>query len=474
MNAATMTPPLPLRRRLPAWLDALLTATVGWRAALTLLCAVPLGALGVAMRLQAGPDAARAAELVLAFALAVLWGGWLVRGILLARHARQACLPGMGGAVARGLLAAGGASLLLPTLALATGGVAPATAGAIAVAGAAAGSLFVLASWQILGGAYLMGLAVYGALRLAGLPSPWAEVGPDARWQLLALGLAAAAAWCGRRALRAGTLQGTARFARPNVLAQSDPMTRETGGDVADWSNGTIGTARLATLAPGSEAGLRAMLGPPFLPMGRLGHLLQALALVAVVATLAWLSPAMLGGAVTGVALMHMILSFVVIQRMEALRSARSGEFAELALLPGAGGDAGATTLLRRATLGWLVRASLLVLALQLGLAIAAGLPLVSAAAVLFGWAGIAIAVLLAAARSLAGGSVYRFGPMALLAASLLLAFACAVAAIVSPPPLAVLAWLGAAWLPLFGYSLWRLRALLDAAARRPHPFLTS
>ncbi|MCD9032913.1 hypothetical protein LDO32_14375 [Luteimonas sp. Y-2-2-4F] len=470
MNAATTTPAL--RRRLPAWLDALLTATVAWRAVLALLCALPLGALGLAMRLQGGPDLARVAEIVLAFALAVLWGGWLVRGILLARHARQACLPGMGRAVARALLAAGGASLLLPALALAAGGVAPATAAAVVVAGAAGGSLFVLASWQTLGWAYLAWLAASGALWLAGLQWPWSDAGPDTRWRLLALGLAAAAAWCWRGVLRADTLQGMARFARAIVLAQSDPMSRETGGDVADWSNGTIGSARLATLAPGSEPGLRALLGPPFQPMSRLGRLLQALAAAAMLATLAWLPPAMLGGALTGMALMHMILAFVVIQRMEVLRVARSGEFAELALLPGLGGDAGATMLLRRATLGWLARASLIVLAVQLGLAIAAGLPAVSVVAALFGWAGIAIAVLLAGARSLAGGSVYRFGPMALLAASLLLAFACAVAAIVSPPPLAVLAWLGAAWLPLFGYSLWRLRALLDAAARRPHPFL--
>ena len=35
MNAATTTPAL--RRRLPAWLDALLTATVAWRAVLALL-----------------------------------------------------------------------------------------------------------------------------------------------------------------------------------------------------------------------------------------------------------------------------------------------------------------------------------------------------------------------------------------------------------------------------------------------------
>ncbi len=409
MNAAST--------RSPATLPALLRArsAAAWTRGVSLLMAVPLGAIAAVLAARGKPDAAL---LPAAFAVAALWAMWFSRLLLLHIEARQSRMPGLAHAIGTTLAGAGLATVALPAAALAWAGATPALASSALAAAALGGLLFALLPTVL----YLLLCFVPLLLsllrmlgeRLPGVALPHWQPHPD-QLPWLALVLAVLAAWRWQACLRDAASGTAGTWGQPMIAAQRHAWSWNamlTGSsehwraNLPDWLWPAGQAAHSGPARP--VRAMRSLLGTPFAPLAGRQRLIQfgfgALVLVFLIAApahadhradIAGLAGGVLGGGA--------VLVLMYGQRLEALRQRRSGELDELALLPGWSEPARARGLLLRAVAWSPTLAALAAVAVLLVVTTKAGLD--GARLGLLGLAvgGIVLTAALACLRPLAG-----------------------------------------------------------------------
>ncbi|MGQ4660738.1 hypothetical protein [Lysobacter sp. F6437] len=418
-------------------------------------------------------------------AVAALWGLWFSRLLLLHIEAHQSRMPGVGMAIAGTISLAFIATVLLPSLLLASGGVNPGVAVCAMTLAASVGVLtatlpriaYIALCLAPLGIGLLHGLYVRvvpaGAVTLPALQMQhvvWL-VGP-------ALALAG---WRWFAIVRRAPADATSIWWQPALFANP-----RTGGGF-NWAlSGDAASAQLPDWMwpAGQTAGagpdrpvraMRALMGTPFAPLSGGQILIQLGIGVLVVAYLVMNTTGenanpgtLVGGAIGGIAVMVVMYA----QRLEAMYRKPGGELDELALLPGLG-----EVPERRATLlSAVARAPVIAMALMLlvlvGLGLITGVAPRMVGLMVMAGIGVALTTALACLRPVAGLRMNGWRMLVLAGPTLLLAmgtilYAAQAKGIGYTPLVLALAWvLAYALLVVAIASAWRR---LHA---RPHPLL--
>jgi hypothetical protein len=478
------------------------TDGAGWRTrhALALLscCAsLPMRVFAVALALGFGalgwlalatidkPERASVALFLAGMGVAALWGVWLTRLLLLHAEARQSRTPGVemaiGGTVALVFLA----TVLLPALVLAAGGVALSVA-VCAMALAAGTGVLAATLPRIFYIALCLAPVTLGVLH--GLAErvlpPGALALPSMRVDhviLLTLPVVALAVWRWLKVSR--QLPGDVRSVWWQPALTTNPRT---GGSVG-WLSGDAVSAQLPDWMwpAGQTAGagpdrpvrsIRALMGTPFAPLSG-GQLLVQLGIgVVVIAYFALQmdgdprdAGTLVGGAIGGASVMVVMYA----QRLEAIYSKRGSELDELALLPGLGDVPVRRERLLAAMAHSPVIAMALVLALLLGMGLAVELAPRLLGLVMMAGFGVVLVTALSCLRPLAGLSMNAWRMLLMAAPVLVLAIGTITyaTAVETPGPDAprvlALIWLASYAVLGLGIALvWR------RLNRRAHPFL--
>lgn len=293
------------------------------------------------------------AGMLAALANFALWSGLFGRLALLRSQAVTGCTPGVAGAIRAAV--AGGAALtvLLPGGLLLAAGLAPTPAFAMPALGALAGLLFVLMP-SPLAAALCMAPGLAGML-LRDMPGQLEDrIGIDLFSMmflpLLILIGTLAAAWCWGRVARMTDPAAIPRWRRPMVMF--NPMnamdlgatSTDTGVPGMHTHTGWLAPViRIDTAGPHDpHAAIGALLGGP---MGQVaprdaarqwGLIAFAVAVVVFIpfhGDIAFLRDAALFGALIGL----LAGGWTLAMRLDRQRQRPSGEYAELALLPGVG-----------------------------------------------------------------------------------------------------------------------------------------
>ncbi|KGM56715.1 hypothetical protein N799_02145 [Lysobacter arseniciresistens ZS79] len=418
-------------------------------------------------------------------AVSALWGIWLARLVLLHTEARQSRTPGVemaiGGTVSLAFLA----TVLLPSLLLAAGGIDFALSVCALALAAGAGVLvatlprifYLLLCLAPL----LLGLLYSLAERL--LPAGALEL-PPMRTEYITwavLPVLALAGWRWFKVARQAPDDARSVWWQPAVTANP-----RTGGGF-DWLSGDASSAQLPDwLWPAGQTfgagparpvrAMRALMGTPFAPLSG-GQLVVQLGIGVVVIAYFLLqmdgdphdASTLVGGAAGGAAVMVVMYA----QRLEAIYRKPGTELDELALLPGLGDMPLRRTRLLSAVARAPAIAMAMVLVLLLGLGLAIGLEPRLLALVVMAGVGVVLTTALSCLRPLAGLPMNGWRMLLLAAPVLLLAmgtitYATAVKAPGPTTPLVLaLTWLAAyALLGLAIAAAWR------RLNNRPHPFL--
>ncbi|HEU4991250.1 MAG TPA: hypothetical protein VFT52_02000 [Luteimonas sp.] len=455
----------------------LMIAGTGAGRAMLLVAYAGFAVLAAILATAPMPQGATMVLYMLALPTVFLWAGWFARLLLLQREAMMARLPGVGRSVLGALALAAAASILLPAALVAWLGTAPAIAvGGLACA-AASGLLFMMLPRAL---APLIGfLPMF--MRASGLGHLFATIDPA----MLVPGLAAASGL-----LSALLWTRLARIETVSSGAWTQPFLFLAGERGSFWNtrmpDDTAG-ARPRWLQPrvrdGSGpsrpvAAMRTLLGAPFAPVGP-KQLAMNILLSIVGAALVWrwlqsygyrnpgeaLSQAqalVLAGGGAGI-----VASYAM--RLQQLRARASGTMAELALLPGWGGGAGARRTLLAAIGRPLGVASAALLAIVLALALAAHDGPALTATLLLGVAGITLSGAALCLRTLRGRELEAGSKWALILAGVLL-YALTSAALDRGG--AWLAVAGGAWLALCAGAMAAALPAWRELHGWPHPFL--
>ncbi|MGQ4582088.1 hypothetical protein [Lysobacter sp. F60174L2] len=452
---------------------------------LAIALALIFGGLGwLALATIDKPERLSVALFLSGLAVAALWGLWFSRLLLLHIEAHQSRMPGVGMAIAGTVSLAFIATVLLPSLLLASGGVNPGVAVCAMTLAAGVGVLtatlpriaYMALCLAPLGVGLLHGLFVRvvpaGAVTLPALQMQhvvWL-VGP-----VLAL-----AGWRWFAIVRRPPADTTSVWWQPALVANP-----RTGGGF-DWLSGDASSAQLPDWMwpAGQTAGagpdrpvraMRALMGTPFAPLSGAQIVVQLGIGALVVAYLLMNTTGenanpgtLVGGAIGGIAVMVVMYA----QRLEAMYSKPGGELDELALLPGLG-----EVPERRATLlSAVTRAPAIAMALMLvvlvGLGLMTGVAPRMMGLMAMAGVGVALTTALACLRPVAGLRMNGWrmlvlaGPMLLLAMGTIL-YAAMAKGIGATPLVLALAW-------VLAYGL--LGAAIASAWRRlharPHPLL--
>lgn len=294
----------------------------------------------------------------------MLWSGWFGRLALLQMQSAQGCVPGIRGAIAGTLTLGATLTVLLPGLALTLAGAAPVQAIGTPALGALGGLLFVLVPMPL--AAALVMLPSIGASSLRTLVerhAGFATAIPANGMLLAAVAVALAlVAWRWKAVVRMHDANSVPTWRRPAVLAR--PQNAMDFGATPEDADANEWQARSGWMAPVTRAddagphdpaaAIGACLGGA---MGRVAFrdALKQWSLVAGLVLVAFVVPfrgdsvmirdALLLGGVVGLLGSGWNLAL----RLQRQRLRTSGEFAELALLPGLGtADAARGALLRR------------------------------------------------------------------------------------------------------------------------------
>lgn len=451
---------------------------------LAVVVAVLFGSLGALALATAGESERLSVTLFLCgLALAGLWGLWFSRLLVLHVDARQARMPGVGMAIGGTLALASLATVVLPALLLAIGGVRPGLAVCALAVAACAGVLMATLPrivYMLLCFAPLV-LSLLHALfeRLpwtAGLAIAWRPQLDHLGWLLPPLLLLTGWRWF--------AIVRQAGRPAPSVWWQPAIMAVPGGGGTGWFSGGAFNAHLPDWLWPaGQTAGagparpvraIRALIGTPFAPLSA-GQLVVQLGIGALAVVYLLVTGmedggagAMVGGIIGGSA----VLVGMYGQRLDTVYHKRTAETDELALLPGFGGaHAQRGTLLRAVAYapGWAMVAMFALLVMMGALT---GIAPRLLALVLMAALGLALMTTLACLRPLAGLRMDG-GRMLLIAGPVLLLAMVTI-------PYAVHAQ-GTGMAPLVFALLWLLvYAAVGSAlvatwrrfAARPHPFL--
>ena len=465
------------------------------RAAVLLECAAPalarktatavalaLGGASALVFVLGDPSKHASVGVVLAACgVAVLWGAWFARLLLLHVEARQGRVPGLAGE----LFGAGALAFLLsvpvPALLLAGGGAAAGEAVCVLAAGACVGVLlatmpriFQLVLCLAPAIAIVAG-DVLGLLLPDGLSFAWQPSMGDVAWVLPVLAAACVWRWHGIVHRRNDHLSP---WWQPMLLSGAKP-----GADWG-WYSGTRITAQMPDVfwPAGQTAGatprrpvrtMRALLGTPFAPLSggqiavQAGLLVLAFAYVAM-AAVQGLRLSMLAGAGVGCAAV-MVLMFG--QRLEALYSRRSTELDELALLPGLGDPAGQRAHLLGAVLLPAAWVAVFLVGVLAAVVVIAGLGPLHAIVLLLSAAGTILLTVLACLRPISGLSMDGWRMLLLGGPIAVLALAGTTGSMMEGSTDGLLL-LGALWIPAFLVLGTMTLSALRRFRRRPHPFL--
>ena len=478
---------------------ALLLACVPRRT--RVLCAVAtvllLGiAIALAMLAPRPERGAFAAVAFTAFAVAVPWGFWFPRLLLLQVEAHASRLPALAASIPAALALLLLATVVLPAAALVVlAGAEPVFALSALMAAATAGLLMaMLPSWCYLALCFaplLCAALLLLAQRLLGLEAlrlDLAAVFDLQRLPALAAVLALLAAWRWRAIARGAGLLPDSPWRRPVVLQAHG--TQLWGGSglldanqwqaaMPDWLWPAGQTGRAGRTRP-VEA-MRVLLGTPFAPLRRGQILLQfgfaAIALLVFVAALTadptseQVRNLINGGLGGGLAGGGITLVGMYGWRLDVLRRRAAGEMVELALLPGFGDPAQARRSLWRAVARPLVQTGLFGAAILIALGVVAGVDAAGLAWLLVAVIGLGLLAALACLRPLAGQPMLSIWMAGLALATLVMLMS--TTAVVTRPE-----WgSGSAWL-VGGWSLVCAACGIGLAQSwrrfraRPHPFV--
>ena len=446
-----------------------------------------LGCASALMFWLGDPSERTSAGVFLAVAgVAVVWGVWFSRLLLLHVEARQGLVPELQRELAGAGALAFVVSVAVPSLFLVAAGVPPWMALCALAAAACTGVLLAMLPrimYLVLCLAPAM-LVVLGSLLDLVFPAGlavlrWRPSLVDVAWALPLL--LAATAWRWRAIVDRG-VEHLSPWWQPTLLSGAKP-----GADWGWYSGGKLNAqmpdlfwpaGQTAGAGPGNPVrSVRALLGTPFAPLSRVqiavqvGMVAAAFGYVAAVGFMDGTDLSLLAGAGIGAAAV-MVLMFG--QRLEALYVRRSTELDELALLPGLG-----TPALQRSHL---LRAVLLppsILAAALAMLLAAviflvGLSPAAALMLLLSAAGIVQVTLLACLRPIAGLRMNGWRMLLLAGPVALLAFAGTIyATSLEGEPGIGLLLLALPWIPAFLVLGTMTVATLRRFRRRPHPFLS-
>lgn len=406
-------------------------------------------AVFVAVAAKRPERGAIAAVLFTAVAIALPWGFWFSRLLLLRLEARAARMPALAAGVPAAFALLLAATVLLPgALLVALAGAEPVMAlSALALAAMAALLMAMLPRWCYLALCFApMGWIVLDALaaRLLGpqaLRFDLATLFGLRQLPWLALGAALLAAWRWRAIVRRA---GTGPLSPWRcAMVQSSQATPLWGGfgalDANRWQ------AHMPDwLWPAGRAGhggperpveaMRAMLGTPFAPITGRQALVQAgfgavaLLVCAILVTGdpddAQMNSLLNGGLGGGLAGGGMVLVTMYGWRLNVLRQRPAGELAELALLPGWKTPAQARRTLLLAIARPLAQAGALGTALLLGIGAAAGIGPAALGWLVVAALGLGLVAALACLRPASGRPMLSVGMVALLAATMVMLLA--------------------------------------------------
>jgi|GEM_PF-1022108 len=296
------------------------------------------------------------ADIITLFAMLanfVLWSGLFGRLVLLRSQSTHGCIPGVLAATRLAMSAGVAGTVLLPGVLLLAAGVEPVRAFTIPALGALAGLLFVLAPPLVVGALFMLPALVNLMPQAVVAPlhdMPGIALLSAAKLPLLVAIGSLAAIWLWTRASQIADPESVPRWRRPMVMFNPDnPM--DFGASHSDTSaqnlHGAAGWLAPATRAdnagphdPGAAIG--AALGGA---MGRVAPRdavrqwsLVAL-LVAAVLVIPFRGDSLLirDGLLIGGLVGLLAAGWTLAMRLDRQRQRQSGEFVELALLPGLG-----------------------------------------------------------------------------------------------------------------------------------------
>lgn len=452
---------------------------------LAITLAAVLGGLGwLALATIDKPERLSVALFLSGLAVAALWGIWFARLMLLHIEAHQSRMPGVGMAVAGTVSLAFIATVLLPSLLLAVGGLDLAIAVCALTLAASLGVLTAalprIAYIALCLAPLFIGLLHGAFVRL--VPAGAVTL-PELQMQHVVWLVGPALALAGWRwfaIVRRAPADATSIWWQPALVANP-----RTGGGF-DWLSGDAASAQLPdwmwpagqTTGAGPDRPVRAMralMGTPFAPLSGAQIVVQLGIGALVVAYLLMNTTGedanpgtLVGGAIGGIAVMVVMYA----QRLEAMYSKPGGELDELALLPGLG-----EVPERRATLlSAVTRAPAIAMALMLvvlvGLGLMTGVAPRMMGLMAMAGVGVALTTALACLRPVAGLRMNGWrmlvlaGPMLLLAMGTIL-YAAMAKGIGATPLVLALAWVLA--YGLLGAAIASVWRRLHA---RPHPLL--
>ncbi len=466
--------------------------------ALRLLClaAVALPLVGAAPIDAYAPGPERStigAVMLVSFAVAVPWGLWFSRLLLLRMEAHAWRMPALPAAIPVAI-----AHLLLGTVAIPAAllvllaGAEPVFAlSCLMLAAMAALVAAMLPRWCYLAACFVpLAWAVLGvfAVRIWGLDALKVDTAVFASWQLpyLAALAAFAAAWRWRAIVRNAGSAPSSPWRLPAVLSSQrsvlwgNPATADALwlARMPDWLLPT-GLADQTGPARPLRA-MRAILGPPFAPLTRTQIAVQAgmVVLGGVVFVLAstsnleqdWIQSLLAGSVPGGLGGGGLVLVTLYGWRLEMLRRRPAGELAELALLPCWGNARRTRQTLMAAVLRPLLVAAGWTTAILAAICIVAGIDALGMAWLLAAVVGLCLLALLACLRPLSGKAMLSPWMLGLMALAMVMVMSTAV--VLRPERGHGVAWLAIGWAGLYLACGIGLAQAWRRFRGRPHPFL--
>ncbi|MDR6993246.1 hypothetical protein [Luteimonas sp. 3794] len=352
----------------------------------------------------------------------ILWNAWFGRLALLQAQSASTCLPGVRAAIARALLIGAIATVLLPGMLLvALAGAEPLHALGKPALGALVGLLIMLIPWPL---AWLMMIALILAptfLSLLPRLHPWLQLALDLPVILPALiastALLVAWRWCSvvrthepeeiprwRRAIvfnhQAGVIEsGMARseLDANHWRAQAGWLSPSTRVDIAGPHDpaGAIGACLGGSMGSATPRDAARQ-------FGLIAVLTVAMLIVPLNESLTSLRDAALCGGVISL----LASGWILASRLHSQRQRLSGEFSEVALLPGLGSPEAASAALLSRMMRRLGHLMLFVLIALSILAWQRGMPSIHMALTAAMWIGVSAGSLMLCMRALAGRAV--------------------------------------------------------------------
>lgn len=419
---------------------------------------------------------------------AMLWSGWVSRLVLLRVQAARMRIPGVATTARHAIVLGIIVTVLLPGAILALAGVAPTLAFGLPALGAAGGLLCVLLPWP-----FLAMLIVAGSIANRPLKALVAQLETQTGIALLSHSallpwLAVAtllAIWRWRAVGRMRDAEDMPGWRRPLVLFRPNNFT-QFGLPPADTDANTW-QARAGWLAPVTRAdnagphdpttAIGACLGGTMGQIAPRKAVIQWAAIVAVVAlllvvpvddALALIRDALLVGGVVGL----LAGGWTLALRLHRQRQRLSGEFGELALLPGLGTPDAARTALLRGVMRRLAGLMAFALAGQLLVLLVRGADLSHYALIVGLWLGVCAASTLLCMVTLAGQAPATFRMFLAMLPLLLLGSFTLGASYLRIPAAGFGAGVITAWIILSLAYLGAALGFLQRFRARPHAFL--